>query len=405
MAIPGTHKVWKRLADGRWARLWYAWRGKGAPQIARFEGATKADVIAQELAPAGVQSITEGYANATKPQIDLRTVGGIVAAWKASSAFTDRSESTKKSEKKPADHIRDSRIGAMPVRALTAKGAQRAIKKWLGEVAATNGPAAADKRQDVLSKALNWGIGEGYCAANPALGIQNFAYADRSEIIWLAEDLQAFEKAAREARRAKWREDRPDPNEPPVIVLALMLACYTGLRREDLVNLTWRDIGRNAITLRPRKSTRRAKTAKKRAPPPVVIPRTAELNAVLSLLDPGDEKRSERPWLLVNSRGKKWTPDGLSSTFFKVRDAANDETGINYIPQDPPNAEPIAKTMHDARGTFVTHMRCNGFSTDEVAQMVGWTTDDVDRVAKRYADAERIALAWVERLKRSVANG
>ncbi len=403
MAIPGTHKVWKQLADGRWARLWYAWRGKGAPQIARFEGATKPDVLAQELAPAGVQSITEGYAAATKPQLDVRTVGGIVAAWKGSDAFKNRSDSTKKGEKKPADDIRDSRIGAMPANALTAKGAQRAIKKWLGEVAIANGPAAADKRQDVLSKALNWGIGEGYCAANPALGIPNFAYADRSEIIWLAEDLQAFETAARAARRSKWREDRPEPNEPPVIVLALMLACYSGLRREDLVNLTWRDIGPNAITVRARKSARRAKTAKKKAPPPVVIPRTAELNAVLTLLDPGDEKRAERPWVLVNSRRKKWTPDGLSSTFFKVRDAANGGNGIAHQPQEPADAEPVAKTLHDARGSFVTHMRCNGFSKDEVAEMVGWTTDDVDRVAKRYADAERIAIAWIERLKRAAA--
>ena len=37
---------------------------------------------------------------------------------------------------------------------------------------------------------------------------------------------------------------------------------------------------------------------------------------------------------------------------------------------------------------------------EEVAEMVGWTTEDVDRVAKRYADAERIALAWLERIKR-----
>jgi hypothetical protein len=103
--------------------------------------------------------------------------------------------------------------------------------------------------------------------------------------------------------------------------------------------------------------------------------------------------------VLTNTRGKKWTPDGLSSTFFKVRDAANGEQGIMHVPADP-TEDPVAKTLHDARGTFVTHMRIAGFSKEEVADMVGWTTEDVDRVAKRYADAERIAMAWLERLKR-----
>ncbi|HRO03847.1 MAG TPA: tyrosine-type recombinase/integrase, partial [Terricaulis sp.] len=192
----------------------------------------------------------------------------------------------------------------------------------------------------------------------------------------------------------------PQPNTPPAIVLALLLACYTGLRREDIVNLAWRDVGPHAITMRARKSVRRAKTAKKKPPPPVVIPRTADLNAVLELLRPEDE--AKQPWVLANSRGKKWTPDGLSSTFFKVRNAANGNTGITHQP-DESSAEPIDKTFHDARGTFVTHMRMLGFAKEEVAEMVGWTTADVDRVAKRYADAERIALAWLERLKRKAA--
>lgn len=403
MAIPGTHKVWWRLANGRWARLWYAWRGRGAPQIARFEGDTRAAVLEQEVSPAGVQAITEGYALAIKPKVDVRTVGGVVAMWKASAAFKGRSASTKKSEMKPVDDVCDSSIGKYPVDALSAKSAQRIIRTWLEHVAEEKGPAAADKRQDILSKALNWGIAQGYCAANPAQGIKNFANADRSDIIWFAEDLQAFEASARAAWALKRKPGTPQPNTPPAIVLALLLACYTGLRREDLVNLAWRDVGPSAITVRARKSARRAKTAGKRAPAPIIIPRTSDLNAVLTLLDPGEEKRAAQPWVLVNSRGKKWTPDGLSSTFFKVRDAANAGAGISFHPQEPADAAPIAKTLHDARGTFVTHMRCLGFAKEEVAEMVGWTTADVDRVAKRYADAERIAIAWLERLKRQAA--
>lgn len=54
----------------------------------------------------------------------------------------------------------------------------------------------------------------------------------------------------------------------------------------------------------------------------------------------------------------------------------------------------------DARGTFVTNLRMRGYATEQVAQMVGWETADVERVAKRYADAERIAEAFLKHLER-----
>ena len=40
-------------------------------------------------------------------------------------------------------------------------------------------------------------------------------------------------------------------------------------------------------------------------------------------------------------------------------------------------------------------------SNTELAQMVGWSEEDVERVATHYVDAERIAMAWLERLKRN----
>lgn len=46
-------------------------------------------------------------------------------------------------------------------------------------------------------------------------------------------------------------------------------------------------------------------------------------------------------------------------------------------------------------------VRMPDLTNAELAKMVGWEEEDVERVATRYADAERIALAWLERLKRS----
>lgn len=401
IALPGVNKIWRTLPDGGGvARDWYAWRGKGAPHIARFVGATRAAVIDQESSVEGAQIIAKGYAEATAPKVDTRTLGGILTAWEASSAFTKRAESTKRAERSALKQIHAAAIIAnTPARLLNAKAAKvvrREIRKWLEGVATARGPRAADTSKDILSKALNWAIEEGYCEVNPVAGIADFSFADRSDIIWLHGDVLAFEAAARAARRKALKEGAAEPNAPPAIALALLLACYTGLRREDLVNLAWRDVGPNAITVRPLKSQRRRKTAGKKAPAVVVIPRTPELDAVLTHLRPDDDKRAERPWVLANSRGKKWTPAGLTSSFIKIRDEAK------VLHRYDDGREPEPKTLHDARGTFVTHMRCLGYSVDDVAQMVGWESEEVERVAKRYADADRIAVAWLERLKRKV---
>lgn len=403
-SLPGANKIWRALPEGRVARDWYAWRGKGAPHIARFEGATRAAIIAQENSVDGAKVIAEGYARAMRPAIDIRNFGGILDAWEASSAFRDRAESTKRNERSALKHIRaDADFLTTPSKFLDAKnikGVRRRVRGWLETVSASNGPRAADTRRDIISKAINWGIGEEYCSANPAEGIEDFAYADRSDIIWLNEELQAIEAAARAERRKRLKEGAPEPLEPPAPVLALLLACYSGLRREDLCRLNDAALSDAAIMLKPLKSQRRARTAKKRAPADIVIPRTPELNAVLAMCKQIRERwekrdKVKRAHILLNSRGMAWTPTGLTSSFIKIRDIA----GIEHVYDD--GREPAPKTLHDARGTFVTHMRCCGYSKEEVGEMVGWETEDVERVSKRYADADRIALAWLERLKRA----
>lgn len=276
------------------------------------------------------------------------TLAGILTAWEASDAFKRRSDSTKRVERRATEAIRVSRIGSLPACALSVQRTKKIVRDWLGEVATANGPRAADTRKDVLSKALNWGKREGLCAGNPAEGIADYHFSDRSDIIWTAADIAAFEAAARAARAKIRHADAPEPNEPPPVVLALLLACYTGLRCEDLCGLAWRDVGPNAITVRPLKAVRRRRTAQKKAPPPVVIPRTPELNAVLAQLRPNDE--ATQPWVLTNSYGRRWKPAGLSDAVGKIRDAAK-------IAHD----DGRAKRLHDARGTFVTHMRCSGF--------------------------------------------
>ncbi|HRK62988.1 MAG TPA: tyrosine-type recombinase/integrase [Terricaulis sp.] len=315
----------------------------------------------------------------------------LLTAYEASEKFRRKSASTKQRERGPLEDIRASKLGKLPLKALAAKGARAVIEKWRETEGQARGPRAADVRVGLISKALSWGIEYGHATANPARGIQALHDTDRSDVIFLKKDLEAFETAARAARRKLLKKDEQEPEATPNIVLALLLVCYTGLRREDLCNLAWSEIQDNVIVVRPRKSLRRAQTARKsRKAPYAIIPITPELRAILRQCDLGEGKRG--PWVLTSTRGGKYTPSGLTSSFIKIRDAAGlvDEQGRK-------------KSLHDGRGTFVTHMRANGIPIEDIAKMVGWSTQDVEQVAKKYVHAERVALAWIERLNRNAS--
>lgn len=108
----------------------------------------------------------------------------------------------------------------------------------------------------------------------------------------------------------------------PEVGWALKLACLTGLRRADLLRLSWSHVGEFAIEMSTGKS-RRKKTA--------VVPLYAELRELLAVIP----RRS--PVVLTNSDGHPWK-SGFSSSWNKVMLAAGEKT-LHF---------------HDARGTFAT---------------------------------------------------
>ncbi|MGQ0534151.1 MAG: tyrosine-type recombinase/integrase [Caulobacteraceae bacterium] len=295
-------------------------------------------MIALLSSPSTAAKLAAAYADLQDRPIEMQTLGDVLSAYEASESFRRKSASTKQRERGPLEDIRSSKLGMLPVKALAASGTRSVIAKWREAEGKKRGPRAADIRVGLISKALAWGIDQGYVTVNPARGIHALHDSDRSDMIFLKKDLEAFEVAARAARRKLLKKDDKEPKETPPIVLALLLVCYSGLRREDLCNLTWNEVQANVIVVRPRKSLRRAQTARKsRKAPYAIIPITPELRAILDQCDPGEDKRG--PWVLTNTRGCKYTPSGLTSSFIKIRDAANivDDQGRK-------------KSLHDGRG-------------------------------------------------------
>ena len=210
-------------------------------------------------------------------------------------------------------------------------------------------PRQADKIIAELNAILNWAKDQGEIATHVAGGIPRLSKSDRSEIIWTDDEI---------ARVADHLTDHQRP--------LFLLASLTAIDLVDLCNLTWSNIGDFDIR------GRRQKTNKVFHAP--ILPET---RAILDALP----KVSTH--VLTNSKGRPWTPDGFKSVFQRAKASA----GVTD------------KRFKDLRGTAATRFIAAGLTYDEVATIVGWTTKNVDQIARRYIHRGEVASAIVQRLE------
>lgn len=363
-SIKGLHKVPVRLANG-WTKVyWYAWRGgprlAGEPGSPEFKAAYDAAIRAQRQSP------TDG------------TLAGLAAAYRASPEFAGLAESTQAEWSRVLDRIRDKRaplaIGALPVQVLSDPRVKTHLFAWRDQWKAT--PRKADYALQVLSAALTWADGHGMILSNVLLGHSTLYKSNRASVIWTVDEVARFKAAA------------PSPE----VGFIVRLACLTGLRRADLLRLEWSHVGDVAITIQPEKSSRR------RQPKKVTIPL---LDETLTLLDEIRRQQAKR-WqelidlakrkgrlapprpvaVLTSTRGRRWSKDGAEHQVVDTKHTAR-----------------IDKHLHDCRGTFATRLRLVGATNSEIADVLGWTEDRVERLLAIYVDTDAVVRAFAERLR------
>jgi integrase len=251
------------------------------------------------------------------------------------------------------------------------------VMKWRDERAAT--PRSADMGITVLRELLKFGRLRGRVRINVAEGVPHlYKGADRADIIWTPEDMEAFRVAAIELKR-------------PLLYDGLRLASLTGLRRADLVSLTWDHLSEFAIVKTALKKSR-GKRHK------AVVPMTDDLEKLLIELRTRKRKEGVNT-VLVNERGRSWTPAGFggSMSFGKVRDKAV----IVHI-EEGDDGEPVMrpKHLHDARGTFCTYLltECE-LTDDDAARIMGWSPGRVAKIRSTYVDSAAVVISLSERMR------
>ena len=334
--LKGLNRVSKRLADGSRVTYWYVW--KGGPRLPGEPGS-----------PEFLSAFAD--AHRARKADDRSTLAGLVSLYKSKPEFTRLAPSTQREWMRWLDRISEHEIGQLPHRLLDDRRVRADILDWRDEYALT--PRAADYGMQVLSRVLGFAVQRGVLALNLAAGVPDLYTAERADRIWTGDDLARFLAVA-----------------SPAVGRALRLACLTGLRRGDLIDLRWREVSDIAVERVTNKSGRAA-----------VIPLLSETRALLREIGRGGPNET----VLTSGRRRPWTPGGLTHM---VRDAAA-LAGLSDL------------RLHDARGTFATRLRLAGFTAEEIAETMGWERTRVERILSRYVERERVVRALAERLNRN----
>ena len=91
--------------------------------------------------------------------------------------------------------------------------------------------------------------------------------------------------------------------------------------------------------------------------------------------------------ILSNSRGRSWTSNGLGSSFNKAKHKADlADRDLHF---------------HDLRGTAATKFYVAGLTLREIAEVLGWEEEHVDRIIRRYVGRNAALRAMIERIDKS----
>jgi integrase len=358
--LKGLEQFTKRLKDGRHVTYWYAWRGgprlPGQPGSPEFMAAYNA-AVAVRRAP-GDETLT-----------------GLVARYRASPDWSGLADTTRKHWSRFLDKIAategDLDIGDLTFRALDDRRVRAEVLDWRDQWATKT--RTADYAMQVLSRVLAFGVERGLLAYNAAAGVRQLYASERADQVWTEGEVARFTVGA----------------GSPEVGFIVRLACLTGLRRTDLARLAWSHVGDAAIII-PTGKSRGRKTA---VIP--ILPATRELLAeiktqqaarmaelVARARKKGRPEPAQPVTVLANTRAQPWTASGLEHQVVDVKATCR-----------------IERHLHDARGTFATRLRRAGLTAPEIADVLGWEEERVERLLTTYVDRDEIVLALAKRIE------
>ncbi len=349
MSIKGLAYVSKKRTGK--PTLWYVYAYRGGPLILSTVGGSR-----PSLTPAAVAAYHEAMRETRAAPSD--TLAALCAEWRASREWAAFADDTKRQWGYRLSAIQEA-FGTVPLAVFEDRQMRRDILSWRDAMG--DHPRKADYHVQVLRGLLKYGVVHGRVALNLADGIPSlYRGGNRAAIIWTP-----IERWVMGFGLSQQTSD------------AFRLACLTGFRRAELAGCPMHAVGDHAIVWATQKSARENV---------VTVPMIEPLRELVAEL----RTRHREPGvasILVNSRGRQWTPDGLDSSFGDERDRIG-----------------FDKHLHDCRGTYATELMEAGLTDVQIAGILGWSTARVADIRRLYVDQERTVVAIGEAISRRFAN-
>src|SRR6266508_1486311 len=179
--LPGINTVRKVLADGS-ARYYYYHRHtrtrlSGAPGSAEF---------------------VASFATAEKKLLerDAGQCAGLIRAYLSSPEFTEGLAASTQKEYRRVLTAVETKFGTMPIDAMSDHRFVGDVLEWRDEIATTK-PRQADNRMIIFGLILAWGKKRHKIEANVLEGYERVYRTDRSDKIWLPEQIAVMQKLTR----------------------------------------------------------------------------------------------------------------------------------------------------------------------------------------------------------------
>lgn len=315
--IPGVNRVTARLASGKEVTYYYH-RATGT----KLPGAYGSPEFLDALAAA----------RAGSPKRDAGTLSGLIRDFEQTAKWRKLRESTK-GEYRRVFKFWDGKFGNLPLRLLEARGFRQDVLEWHDEFSATK-PREADNRVTILARVLSWAAKDRSLRANVLNGFDRAYAGDRSAMIWLPEQIEAFMAVAR-----------------PAMQIAMTLALHTGQRHADIRTMAWSNYDGRAIRVRQEKTGQMVR-----------VPCTKALKATLDALP------RTGVLILTTPTGKAYTKRYLSQHWEEDAKLA----GVDKL------------HFHDLRGTAITMLAEAGCEIGEIVAVSGHRLKSAQTILERY---------------------
>ncbi len=335
----GINTVRARLASGEFKTFYY-------------HRATGMRLVGDPGSPEFLTSFAA--AEESQRQRHVGALSGLIRDFEGTKQWRRLAESTKK-EYKRVFKFWDAEYGTCPYRALEDKAFRADIIKWHDRFSEAK-PREADNRVTILARVLSWAAKDGPLGVNILDGFERAYASDRSDIIWLPEQVEAFLAVA-----------------SPEMQLAMALALHTGQRQGDIRKLAWSAYDGTSISLRQGKANRLGKAA-----PVTRVPCTKALKVTL------DSAPRRAAVILTTKTGRAYQKRYFAEQWEESCKAA----GITDL------------HFHDIRGTTVTMLFRAGCSIGEIVTITGHSLrraqDILDKYLARTSQLAESAIAKFE---------